>query len=157
MKKVDLLPNKVKPLGWVLFIFGIFGGIYLFLNNYEQDLMSVKVISIFNNNLLGTGKKSFFKIIDNDIFDEIVALAIVFGGFLLMFSKEKIEDEFIKKLRKDSLVWAIIVNYIILVLAIVLVYDLSFLHIMTFNMFTPLVFFVIRFNFLKILIKSHEE
>jgi hypothetical protein len=64
---------------------------------------------------------------------------------------------FIYKLRKDSLVWALIVNYSILLVAILFVYDTSFLHILFFNMFTPLVFFVIRFTALKSKYLRNEE
>jgi hypothetical protein len=44
------------------------------------------------------------------------------------------------------LVWATYVNYGVLLLAFIFVYDLSFLWIMIFNMFTILAFFIIRFN-----------
>lgn len=91
------------------------------------------------------------------IFDELVSVFIIVGGFLVGFTKEKIEDEFIYKLRKDSLVWALIVNYSILLVAILFVYDMTFLHILFFNMFTTLVFFVIRFTVLKSKYLSHEE
>ena len=76
---------------------------------------------------------------------------------LVGFTKEKIEDEFIYKLRKDSLVWALIVNYSILMITILFVFDLAFFHVLMFNMFTPLLFFVIRFTTLKSKYLRNEE
>lgn len=156
MKSNYLLSNKYKPVGWILFILGICFGVLLFLNEYEGNYFSMKVISIYNDPFLGSDK-GFFKLIENDIADELISIAIIIGGLLVGFSKEKIEDEFIYKLRKDSLVWAILVNYSILLLAVLFVYDFTFFDVLVFNMFTPLVFFVLRFNFLKLKTQSHEE
>lgn len=157
MKTNYLLPHRYKLLGWVLFLIGIAGGLYVFITGYEQDILSTQVLSIYNNDSLFGKEKGFFKIIENDILDELVALALIIGGLFVVFSKEKIEDEFIYKLRKDSLVWALIFNYSILVIAILFVYDFVFFDVLVFNMFTPLVFFILRFNFLKIKSQSHEE
>ena len=67
---------------------------------------------------------------------------------LIAFAKEKVEDEFISKLRLTSLLWAISINYILLLIGILTVYGLDFLNVLFYNMFTPLVIFIIRFNFL---------
>ena len=156
MKTNYLLPNKYKTVGWILFIIGLIGGIFIYLSDYESDALTVNVLSVYNESFLGS-EKGFFQIIENSILDELIALAIITGGLLVGFSKEKVEDEFIYKLRKDSLVWAIIFNYAVLILTIVFVYDLAFFDVLVFNMFTPLLFFIFRFNFLKHKSLSHEE
>ena len=157
MKTNYLLPHKFKTLGWVLFIIGIVGGIYVLTSNYEQDILSTNVLSFYKGEGLFGKESGFFKIIKNDVFDEVVALFVIAGGLFVTFSREKVEDEFIYKLRKDSLVWAVIFNYSILVIAILFVYDFAFFDVLVFNMFTPLIFFILRFNFLKLKSKSHEE
>ena len=157
MKTSYLLPNKYKTFGWILFILGILGGVTLFMTDYESDVLTVKVLSIYNNDAIFGTTKGFLKIIDNSIVDELASLAIIIGGLLVGFTKEKVEDEFIYKLRKDSLVWAIMANYIILIFTILFVYSLTFFDVLVFNMFTPLIFFIVRFNFLKLKSNSHEE
>ncbi|MCZ6594751.1 MAG: hypothetical protein O6943_07545 [Bacteroidetes bacterium] len=157
MKTNYLLPYKFKALGWVLFILGIVGGLYVLTTNYEQDILSTNVLSIYKGESLFGKESGFFKIIKNDILDEIVALFIIVGGMFVTFSREKVEDEFIYKLRKDSLVWAVIFNYSVLLIAILFVYDFAFFDVLVFNMFTPLIFFILRFNFLKLKSRSHEE
>lgn len=156
MKTNYLLPNKFKKLGWVLFILGILGGIFMYVTDFDStEVLKMKVLSVYDDQIFG--KPSFFKIVENGIFDELVSICIIVGGFLVGFTKEKIEDEFIYKLRKDSLVWALVVNYSILLVAILFVYDMSFLHILFFNMFTPLLFFVTRFSVLKSKYLRNEE
>jgi hypothetical protein len=161
MKTNYLLPNKYKKVGWVLFSLGILGGIFMYVTGFDAtgldttEILKMKVLSIYDDQIFG--KPSFFKIVENGIFDEFVSTFIIVGGFLVGFTREKIEDEFIYKLRKDSLVWALIVNYSILLIAILFVYGMSFLHILFFNMFTPLLFFVIRFSVLKSKYLRNEE
>jgi hypothetical protein len=156
MESNYLLPNKYKPFGWVLFSIGFIGGIIISASNFESNGPIIKVLSIYSESLMDSHKK-FFKIIDNEILDEIIAILIIVGGLIVGFSKEKIEDEFIYKLRKDSLVWAIIINYLILLFTIVFVYEMAFFDVLVYNMFTPLIFFIVRFNFLKFKSISHDE
>lgn len=157
MKTNYLLPNKFKLFGWILFILGIFAGMYFYVSRgIESDALTIKVLTIYKDPFYGTDK-GFFKLIENSILDEIIALTIIIGGLLVGFTKEKIEDEFIYKLRKDSLVWAIIFNYAVLFLAIIFIYEFTFFHVLVFNMFTPLIFFIVRFNFLKRKSLSYEE
>jgi hypothetical protein len=156
MKLNYLLPNKYKTLGWVLFVVGLISGLIIFIGEYEYDVLKVKVLSIYGRDAL-FGAKGFFKIIENSILDELVALFIIIGGLLVGFSRERVEDEFIYKLRKDSLVWAIIFNYMVLIFAILFIYNFTFFDVLVFNMFTPLLFFIIRFNFLKQKTAKDEE
>ena len=157
MKTNYLISNKYKPLGWTMFILGIIGGIILMIGDYETEWLRVKMLAIYSGESILSNDTGFFRIVENSIVDEIVSLLIILGGLMVGFSREKVEDEFIYKLRKDSLVWAMLFNYFILVLAILFIYDFSFFDVLVFNMFTPLIFFVFRFNFLKLKSARHEE
>ncbi len=157
MKTNYLLPNKYKTFGWTLLIIGLIGGFFLTATDYESDALTMKVLTIYNHDSIFDSNRGYFKIVEDSIVDEIIALAIIIGGLVVGFTREKVEDEFIYKLRKDSLVWAIIANYIILMLAILFVYGFTFFDVLVFNMFTPLLFFIVRFNFLKLKSDSNEE
>lgn len=149
MKTNYLLPNKYKTIGWILLVLGLISGVLLMLTDYESQLLQTKVLAVYNNDSIFENNKGFFKVIENSIANELSAIAIIIGGLLVGFSKEKIEDEFVSKLRMDSLAWAMIVNYIVLLFSIVFIYNLTFFDVLVFNMFTPLLFFIIRFNYLK--------
>ncbi|WP_104733994.1 hypothetical protein [Hanstruepera ponticola] len=155
MKSNYLLSNKFKPLGWFLFIIGLIGGIILYAIDYDGEIMVTKVFSIYSDPFIGDA--GFFKVIENGIADELVYVCLIIGGLLVGFTKEKVEDEYIYKLRTESLVWAIIFNYILLLFTIVFVYDMTFFNVLIFNVFTPLLFFVFRFNFIKLKSGNHEE
>lgn len=157
MKTNYLLPHKYKLIGWFFLLIGICFGIFTLCTDYESDILSTKVLSFYNNDALFANSTGYFQFIENSIVDEIAVLMIIVGGFLVGFTKEKVEDEFIAKLRSDSLIWAIIANYAILLFAIIFVYGFSFFDVLVFNMFTPLLFFIFRFNFLKHKYQSHEE
>jgi len=66
---------------------------------------------------------------------------------MVAFSKEKTEDEFILRTRIDSLLWATYINYFILIFCFIFFFGFEFLYIMIFNMFTILIFFIFRFNY----------
>tara|TARA_B100001750_G_C15190068_1_gene438404 strand:- start:139 stop:633 length:495 start_codon:yes stop_codon:yes gene_type:complete len=161
-----LLSNKFKKPGWVLLLIGIVMWLLLLGLEFESNLMKSKVIALFNSDfsfLKGTNgatDNSFsglVEIIENDITDEIITLLIILGGLMVSFSKEKIEDEFIAGLRLSSLKWAFLVNYIVLILATLFVYGISYFNILVFNMFTPLIIFIARFNYLVYKKSGDEE
>jgi hypothetical protein len=71
-------------------------------------------------------------------------LMVLSGLFLIAFSKEKIEDEQIVQLRLSSLRWAIYLNYGILLFSLVFTNDSK--HILSLNIWLPLLFFILRFQ-----------
>lgn len=69
------------------------------------------------------------------------------SGFCVAFSREKLEDEWVNRVRLESLQWSVYLNYALLLIALLVVYDEGFFYVMVYNMFTILIFFIIRFNF----------
>ncbi|MFC3811134.1 hypothetical protein [Lacihabitans lacunae] len=139
-----LFPNRHKKLGWLLFIPGIIIGIAFLIYQSDINLFNIKAFALAEEALFSDN--SFFSISGNNFLDDISSILIIIGALLIAFSKEKFEDEFISKIRLESLVWATYINYAILTLAIILVKDMTFFWVLVFNMFTLLVFFLVRFN-----------
>jgi hypothetical protein len=73
--------------------------------------------------------------IDNNVLDELLTLIIVISGLMASFSREPIEDELIAKLRMDSLTTSLYINYGILLLATLFVYELTYFHVMVVQLF----------------------
>ncbi|MDX9696836.1 MAG: hypothetical protein RBT49_13685 [Bacteroidales bacterium] len=144
MKTNYLFSSKFKKIGWFLFVTGIILGLIYFIYQSEPTFLNVNVFAIAEQSLFS--KTSFFSITKTNLFDEIIGLFLIIGSIFIAFSKEKSEDEFISKIRLESLVWATYINYAILTLTIIFVYDLVFFWVLVFNMFTILIFFIIRFN-----------
>ena len=140
-----LLPNKFKKIGLYTAIPSILLGLLVSFNGYEISWLNVKVFALLNTDF---NKIDFFRFIDDNITNELIGVLCLVSGLFIAFSKEKKEDEFISKLRLNSLLWAVLVNYGLLFLAFVFVYGFVFLNVMIYNMFTVLIIFIIRFNFI---------
>lgn len=154
MKSRFLLPHQLKLVGWILFIAGIIFMFFAFLVNAEPELFNVKTFAIaaITFDLGNTPHNTYFTFIENNLMDEMVELLLIIGGLLVAFSKNKEEDEFISKLRLESLLWATYINYSILIFSILFIYNISFFYVLVANMFTILLLFIIRFNW--VLFKS---
>ncbi|MBN8663919.1 MAG: hypothetical protein J0L83_05065 [Chitinophagales bacterium] len=141
-----LLPNKYKLIGWFLLIPSTILGIYLSFNNFNGFDITVKTFSLFSDELFG--KTKFLTFVQADLTNTIVGVLFIIGALMVSFSKEKNEDEFIANLRLSSLLWAVLVNYFLLLIGFLFIYDLAFINVMTYNMFTVLIIFIIRFNYI---------
>jgi hypothetical protein len=141
-----LLPNKYKLIGWILLIPSTILGLYLSFNNFNGFDITVKTFAIFSDESLG--KSQFLAFTKADLTNTIVGVLFIIGALMVSFSKEKNEDEFIANLRLSSLLWAVLVNYFLLLIGFLFVYDLAFINVMMYNMFTVLIIFIIRFNYI---------
>ncbi|POY35376.1 hypothetical protein C3K47_15035 [Solitalea longa] len=136
-----LLPNKFKPTGWILLTVGIIGTIW----EPSFPWLSTNVFGIITSNL---GRSlDLFKVTSDNLSNELFWSLTIIGGLLVAFSKEKIEDEFIANLRLSSFMWAVFINYVVLLFTVLFVYGPSFISVMLTNMFTVLIIFIIRFNY----------
>jgi hypothetical protein len=159
MKNSYLFPNKYKKIGLLLFVAGftllIMG--LLFDVDVELSYLDIKMPVIVNNPIFS--ERHYFQIVETNITVQIIILSIIIGGLLLGFSKERVEDELIRDIRNKSLVWAVYLNYSLLILSLFVVVDLDMFTMIVLNVFTLLLFFIIRFEWKKYVLKktSHEE
>jgi len=153
MKSNYLFPNSFKKVGWVLLIPSMVAGLVCLIKG-EIDAPEFPVFAIWADELFG--KQLFFTVVENVIADELIAIGLLLGTVFVVLSKERSEDEFIMCLRLESLVWALYWNYGILLAAIVFVYGMPFFWVMTVNMFSLLLLFVVRFKW-RLKKADHEE
>ena len=79
--------------------------------------------------------------------NNIAIIGTVIGAILVTCSEEKREDEMIAHIRLNSLLTALYINYALLIVAALAVYDLDFLNVMMYNMFTILLIFMVVFRY----------
>ncbi len=133
MKTRFLFPHALRKYGAIAFILAF---VIAALTYYYQDKINE---AQYNTS---------FKI--NEVFHDVVVLMWIGGLFLVAFTKEKIEDEQVAQLRLDSLQWSIYFNYAILALFIIFFNSRQvMLGVAAHFIFTPLLFFIIRFNWAK--------
>ena len=132
MKSKLLLSHKSKWLGVVLFVPAFILGFSLLIFDYELAFLNVKLFTSSSNNLT----------------DEIALTFTVIGLMLIAFSREKQEDEFIQKIRLESLQWAVLVSYLLLLLCTWFIYYSDFIIAMVANLLTVLIIFNLRFHWI---------
>tara|TARA_R110001583_G_scaffold49099_3_gene153792 strand:- start:3341 stop:3817 length:477 start_codon:yes stop_codon:yes gene_type:complete len=155
MKSRFLFSNKFKPLGWFLFVIGFVLGVVLMLNDIEYPNWELHVFPLISENDIFSNPA--FEWNTNNIADEIASVLVIIGGILVSFSKIKDEDEYISKIRMESLIWATYVNYTVLLLTILFVFDMSFFNVLIYNMFTILLFFMLRFHYVLFKVKRETK
>ncbi|RZJ31575.1 MAG: hypothetical protein EOO48_01645 [Flavobacterium sp.] len=145
MKTHFLFPRRFKVIGWLLFVPAFLAAIYFTITGGSLDShFTTSVFAVASDEFLG--KTHFMHVIENSVSDEILLSMMIIGGLFVGFSRLKDEDELIAKIRYESLVWAVYVNFAIMLFATVFIYGMFFFNVMIANMFTVLLFFIIRFH-----------
>tara|TARA_B110000037_G_scaffold32158_1_gene38683 strand:- start:36968 stop:37444 length:477 start_codon:yes stop_codon:yes gene_type:complete len=158
VKNCYLFPFRYKKIGWILVLIGLGFGVVYMLNEFEGLNWTINLFALLNDDLIGDGTN--FSWVKNNVFNELTATLVIIVGLLVAFSKSKFEDEYISGIRMESLIWITYVNYGVLLFTILFVFGMSFFDVMIYNMFTILIFFVLRFHFILYKAKrhlSHEE
>ena len=138
MKTKLLFPHRYRRVGWLIFIPSALLGLATMYLNYAVKWLSAGPMTTI----------PLFQSSPNNLTNELAGVGVIIGLMLVAFSREEIEDEMISQLRLEALQWSVYANYIVLLIAIVAVYDLDFLNVMVYNMFTMLLVFITRFRWL---------
>lgn len=156
MKTHFLFPNRFKIFGWILFIPSLIMFIVTSIFNIDIDkYMNIKVFAIYEETI--GEKPGFFKIIEDSFSYELITISIIIGGLLICFSKLKNEDEYISKIRYESLVWATYFNYFLILFFTLFLYGMPFLNVIVYNIYTVLIFFMIRFHYLMYKLNTNSK
>lgn len=130
-----LLPHRFQRLGWILFFpFAVI----LFANNYFDFHFDFLETSVIPGSIFEDSKENFT--------NELALIGVFVSLFFIAFAKEKEEDEYIQKLRMDSLLIACYANTFLLILGTLLFYGFGYLEFMGYNMFTIHLIFIARFR-----------
>lgn len=131
-----LLPHRFQMIGWIM-IFPL--AILLVLNGFYEYEIEWLTWENFRSG-------EFFNPANENLTNEIAIVGAFLSLFFIAFSKEKQEDEYIQKLRLDSLLIAFYVYGFLTVLGTLVFYSFGYLEFMGFNMFSIQLVFIIRFR-----------
>jgi uncharacterized membrane protein len=123
--------------------------------NFHFDFLDVRLPALTTNPLFG--ERSFFTMTNTNLTFPILITLLIGSGLVFGFSKERREDEMISEIRKECLVWAVYVNYLILIICMFLFFDFDALWLIIINVFTLLIFFVLRFEWKKHQLKNTSD
>jgi len=85
--------------------------------------------------------------IENGLGDEVFTLLIIISGLINSFSKEKIEDELISKIRLESLSLSLFISFGLIIVSTFLVFNINYMYVLVFNLFLIIVLFNLIFKF----------
>ena len=141
-----LFNYKYKKIsGWIFYLL-IPVGLFLLLTERIQDIFVVNVFSIFSYEWFGS-EQTGFGWIENGLGDEIFTLLIIVSGLINSFSKEKIEDELISRIRLESLSLSLFISFGLIIVSTFLVFNINYMYVLVFNLFLIILLFNLIFKF----------
>lgn len=120
-----LLPHRFQKIGWVILIPSFILGVVIIGSDF--DLPTSQTWEALLNNM--------------------ALIGFCLGSISVTCSRERIEDELITKIRLDSLLIALYINYALLIVAALCCYEFAFLNVMIYNLFTIPLFFLSIFRY----------
>ena len=140
-----LFDNKYKKISGLVFYLTSIIGLYLLITDKILDLFTLNVYSLFSESISDLTYGGGW--IENGLGDEIFTTIIIISGLINSFSKEKIEDELISKIRLESLTMSLFISYSLVIISTFLIYNLSYMYVLVFNMFIILLLFNLIFRY----------
>tara|TARA_B110000008_G_scaffold199118_1_gene197677 strand:+ start:13414 stop:13863 length:450 start_codon:yes stop_codon:yes gene_type:complete len=138
--------NYFKKIGWILFLPSLIFGVLTLFMDIESSWLNFNMFAIWSEGFFEDD--IFLSFIKNNITDEILMIGFIISIMFIAFSKEKKEDELLSKIRLESLMWAVYINYAIIIVCTITLYGLAFSWVMLLNLFTLLIIFMARYNWL---------
>lgn len=133
------MPNKVRIYGWVILLFGILLGVSRFYFGVKPEFLNIKVFAVYSKYF----ETNYFKVIENHVSEELTALLILVGLFIISFTKEKIENDSVEAIRYKSLIFTFYINTVLITLSFLFVYGFGFINILVINVFSPFIIYII--------------
>jgi len=130
----------------MLFIPSLILGIIHLINENFLPKISGRTFAIASDAIFE--KSHFFQLIETDLLNTLIGSFLILGGLLISFSKEKVEDEFIQKIRLSSFQWAYMIHFLFLFLCFLFIYGEYFWQVMVVGMFANMIIFIGRFHYL---------
>ena len=139
-----LFPSRFKNISGLSFYLTNMIGVVVYFSGVSLDeLLVIKVPAIINEPIF-TNNKGIW--IENGILDELITVVLIISGIIHSFSREKMEDEYISSIRLQALTWSIYVNYSLVILATLLIFEMAYFHVMVIHLFSLIFLFNLRFQ-----------
>ena len=157
MKKNYLLPHNFKMIGLIMIVPFLVASIWLLLGPGECDWFFINVPALFTLDLASTSE--WFGMTVTDPVNEICMLGLLVSLVFIALSKEKDEDEMTAVVRMQSFVWSFWCTAVIMLIAILFVYDFAFLLFSFASVFVCFIMYICKFNYemIKIRRTRNEE
>jgi hypothetical protein len=145
MENSLLIPGKYKVIGWIIFILFACLGVATLYWEYQIPGFALQI------------KESPFSFVDYNLTNELALAGLIIGLMIIVFSREKIEDEYITLLRLKCWQWSVLISFGILFILNFVFYGTSFYIVLIYNMFTIPLIFIAKFNYSLYRLRRERE
>lgn len=146
MKKDLLLPHRFQKIGWIIFIPTLLLGILTIIWGQGTSGLVEMFAKIIEQGRMVPTAESISQIANGvePWLNNVIIVGILTGSIFITCSRERVEDEMIGRIRLNALLLALYTNFTIVIIAALTVYELRFVDVMIYNLFTlPLLFLII--------------
>ncbi len=133
-----LLPHKYQKLGYFLLIPSL--AFFIACSYFQYEISWLTLSNVREQGVFISAHENFT--------NELAIIGTFLSLFLIAFSKEKVEDEYILKIRLESILIALYAYSIIFIMGTLVFYNFHYLNFLAFNLGSIKVFYIIRFRWL---------
>lgn len=146
MENSLLIPGKYKVIGWIIFILFACLGLATLYWDYKVPGL-----------VLPLKESSFLSFADYNLTNELALAGLIIGLMMIIFAREKVEDEYISLMRLKCLQWSVLISFVILFVLNFMFYGGSFYVVLIYNMFTIPLIFIAKFNYSLYRLRRERE
>lgn len=139
-----LFSNKLKRIGYIILIPALLIFIFRFILKNELDFLYLPVFAIQSVFF----ETKYFTWIHSNISDELFSIFLLTGLTIIALSKEKNEIEEYNELRLKAFSLSLLLNGLFLVFGLAFFYGISAIYIISINIFSFLIIYIIVFKIL---------
>jgi len=146
MENSLLIPGKYKVIGWIIFI--LFACLGLATLYWDYKIPGL---------VLPIKERGGLSFADYNLTNELALAGLIIGLMIIVFAREKIEDEYISLIRLKCLQWSVLISFGILFILNFMIYGTSFYTVLIYNMFTVPLIFIAKFNYSLYRLRRERE
>jgi amino acid transporter len=152
MKKSYLFPTYFQKIGWIIMLPLLAYLLIQIVFGVDLDFDFKMPAFITDNGILGFGEQDqsgtiTFTMAKTSFQATLFSVLMIVGCCFIAFAKKKDEDEYISKIREQSLVWSMLMGYTIFILLTLLVYGMPYIYVIMYDIDIFLLLFLCKFNY----------
>ncbi|MDR2956072.1 MAG: hypothetical protein LBV43_13430 [Prevotella sp.] len=156
--KMYLFPYYFRIIGFITLPILLITGWYIDSMRGLANIVANVTRNMNDPNAVWTNQLHFlFKNYGDEYIDEIFIVVVTFLSLFIAFSKEKVEDEYVAKIRLESLIWAFMVNAALIIIATLLLFKMDYVIFMALNFYLTLALFIVKFRIAIFISKKSNQ
>jgi hypothetical protein len=147
-----LLPRGFRPVGIVFVVAGVVLLVIRFYYGIKPEIFNLKVFAVFSSYL----ESKYFELVKNQMIEEFGGILLLSGLFMIAFSREREEQEWMNGIRLRSFFITVYINTVFLILAILLTFGFGFVYMIILNLVLWLLIYIVTFRLLLFFKREKE-